>query len=252
MYLDDIAEYIREGFDHRRVRHTKTVGTDHLGSASRAQRKADEQIRINLRRVIKDIDSMAREYEVRRIILAGSPEITAELRTLLPKRLDLLVIGTAEIASTASVEKIRKLAAPVARRFEQETERVLVRDLLTSAAKSAGVVIGFDDTLNAVNQRRVWRFVFAEGTHSRGFECPQCSALFSMAPPSCSFCGSAVDSTEDVVERAVDRAIRSGARIEVIREESAASSLNAAGGIGAFLRTRRNSVARKAGSGARQ
>jgi hypothetical protein len=34
-------EHIREGFDHRKVRHTKTVGMNHMGSASHAQRKAD-------------------------------------------------------------------------------------------------------------------------------------------------------------------------------------------------------------------
>jgi peptide subunit release factor 1 (eRF1) len=43
---------------------------------------------------------------------------------------------------------------------------------------------------------------------------------------------------EDVVERAVDHAVRKGANVEVIRSEEAESSLTNAGGIGAFLRTR--------------
>jgi peptide subunit release factor 1 (eRF1) len=242
MFLGEMEEHIQEEFDHRKVRHTKTVGMDHLGAADHAQRKADEQIRLNLRHIAKDMDAMLEQHGVRRIVLAGSPEITSELKSVLPKRLASQIIGTVDIATSASIEEIRNAAAPIAEKFERDNEDVLVRNLVTSAAKSRRVVIGLGHTLHAVNQRRVWQLVYADGFCSPGFECPHCAALFSTNNTACSFCNSTVDPVEDVVERAVDRAIRKGASIEVIRGEESQSSLINAGGIGAFLRTRTGSV----------
>jgi release factor family 10 len=242
MFLGEVEEHIQEGSSHRKVRHIKTVGMDHLGSASHVQRKADRQIRLNLRYIAKDMDLMLEQHGVRRIILAGSPEITAELRSVLPKRLQSQVIGTVDLATIATIEEVRNAAAPLAEKFERDAEEKLVQDLVTSAAKSTRVVIGLGHTLHALNQRRIWQLVYAEGFHSPGYECPGCAALFSVENSSCSFCGSVVTSIEDVVERAVDHGVRSGARVEVIRSEEAESSLMNAGGIGAFLRTRTKSV----------
>jgi hypothetical protein len=238
MYLGQIEEHIREGFDRRAVRHTKTVGMDHLGSASRAQRRADEQVRLNLRHVTKDIDVMLNEHGVRRIILAGSPGITAELRAVLPKRLKSAVIGAATIAINAGIADVRNSVSPIAEKFERETEESLVNTLVTSAAKSLRAVIGLSHTLHALNQRRIWRLVCAGAFQSPGYECPRCAALYSVEASACPVCGSPLRSIEDVVERAVDHAVRIGATIEVVRSEEAESSLMNAGGIGAFLRTR--------------
>jgi peptide subunit release factor 1 (eRF1) len=188
------------------------------------------------------MDLMFEQHGVRRIILAGSPEITAELRSLLPKRLQSQVIGTIDLATMADIEEIRDAAAPLAEKFERDAEEKLVQDLVTSAAKSSRAVIGLGHTLYALNQRRIWQLVYADGFHSRGYECPACAALFSLETASCALCGSAVTSIEDVVERAVDHAVRRGSTVEVIRGEEAESSLMNAGGIGAFLRTRTASV----------
>jgi peptide subunit release factor 1 (eRF1) len=242
LFLGDIEEHIREGFNHKKVRHTKTVGTDHLGASSHAQRKADEQILLNLRHTVKDIDAMLEHYGVRRIILAGSPEITAELQTLLPKRVASHVIGTMDIATSATIEEIRNAALPIAEKSERDTEEALVTDLVTSAAKSRRVVIGLGHTLHALNQRRVWQLVYVDGFHSSGYECALCVALLSNETTACPFCGSTVFRIEDIVERAVDHAMRKGVKIEVIRGEEAKSSLANSGGIGAFLRTRTATV----------
>jgi peptide subunit release factor 1 (eRF1) len=238
MFLGEVEEHIQEGFNHRRVRHTKTVGMNHMGSASHAQRKADEQVQLNLRHVAKDMQQMLEQRGVHRIILAGSPEITTELRSILAKRLASQIIGTVDVATSATIDQIRSAAAPLAEKFERDTEAALVTDLVTSAAKSRRVVIGLGHTLHAVNQKRVWQLVYANGFHSPGYECPHCAALYSVETALCSLCGSAVTRIEDVVERAVDHAIRKGANVEVIRSEEAESSLTNAGGIGAFLRTR--------------
>jgi hypothetical protein len=242
MFLDKVVEHFQESFDRRSVRHIKTIGMDRLSSASHAQRRADEQVRLNLRRVAKDIDLQFEQHGVNRIILAGSPEVTAELRVVLPKRLESQVIGRVDLATGATLEQIRNVMAPIAENFERDTEEATVTDLVTSAAKSGRAVIGLGYTLYALNQHRIWQLVYAGGFHARGYECVQCSAMYSLETTSCSLCGSDVVAVDDVVERAVDHAVRNGARVEVIQSESAESALMNAGGIGAFLRTRPASI----------
>jgi peptide subunit release factor 1 (eRF1) len=188
------------------------------------------------------MNGLLEQYGIGRAILAGSPEITNELQAILPKRLASKVVGMLDLATTANLEEVQRAAAPLAEKVERDTEEKLVNDLITSAAKSTRVVIGIGRTLYALNQRRIWQFVYAEGFHSKGYECPKCGALFSVETASCNFCGSAATFVEDVVERAIDHAVRRGARVEVIRGEEGESSLMNAGGIGAFLRTRTASV----------
>jgi peptide subunit release factor 1 (eRF1) len=238
MCMGELQEHVRQAFDHRKVRHTKTVGMNNLGAASHAQRKADEEVRVNLRQMIKQLEHTITEFGVHRIILAGSPQNTAQLRALLPKRLASRVIGTVDLAINATPEVVRNAAAALAENFEGQTERVLVADLITCAAKACNVVNGLGDTLDALNQRRVWQLVYAESFHAPGHECVKCGALFSPEMNSCSFCGSTLHPIENVVERAVDHAIGKGVKVEVIRGEKAESDLMNAGGIGGMLRSR--------------
>jgi hypothetical protein len=242
MFLGELREHIQERFEHKKVRHTRTVGMDHIGSASHAQRKADEQIRANLKQMIKDIDSLLDRHGVKRVILAGSPEITAELKALLPKRLADQVIGSVDIAINATLDDVRRAAAPIAETFERHTEEAVVTNLVTSAAKSGRVTIGLGHTLHALNQHRVWQLIYADGYQASGYECPRCNALFALETASCALCGSTLTPTENVVERAVDHAMRKGVKIEAIRGEEPGSSLMNAGGIGALLKTRTSRV----------
>jgi peptide chain release factor subunit 1 len=238
MCMGELQEHVRQTFDHKKVRHTKTVGMNNLGAASHAQRKADEEVRVNLRQMIKRLDHTTTEFNVHRIILAGSPQNTGQLRALLPKRLASRVIGTVDLAINATPEIVRNAAAALAENFEGQTEQVLVTDLITCAAKAGNVVNGLADTLDALNQGRVWQFVYAETFHAPGYECIECGALFSQEANSCSVCGSTLHPIENVVETAVHHAIGRGVKVEVIRGEKAESDLMKAGGIGAMLRSR--------------
>src|SRR5215831_13360549 len=98
VFLGHIEEHVREGFGADRVRHIKTSGTDHIASASRIQRKADEKVRLNLRHAVKMIDWLVERRHLNRLILAGTPEITSEIRNLMPKRLTMRVIGEVDVA----------------------------------------------------------------------------------------------------------------------------------------------------------
>ncbi len=235
--LGEIEELIQETFPSRQVRHIRTVGTEHLGSASQAQRKADERIRWNLRHIEGDVDWLIQSKQLNQLLLAGTTQITAEFRKLLPKRLASRVIGSVDISTDASLETVLAAAQPVAQKHERDTELRLVDEVVTEAARKRRTVTGLSSTLEAVNQGRVWQLVYSEEFRSPGFECSKCTALFSLERKSCLYCGAVVRRVADVVEHAIEHALRKGARIEVVKGEASESLINA-GGIGAFLRAR--------------
>lgn len=235
--LGEIEELIEETFPSRQVRHIRTVGTDHLGSASQVQRKADERIRWNLRHIQVDVDWLIQSKQLNRLLLAGTPRITEEFRKRLPKRLASRVIGSVDISTDATLERVLAAVQPVAQKHERDSELRLVDQVVTEAAKNRKAVTGLSNTLTAVNQGRVWQLVYSEEFRSPGFECSKCAALFSLERKSCLYCGAVLRPVADIVEHAIEHALRKGARIEVVKGEASESLINA-GGIGAFLRAR--------------
>jgi peptide chain release factor subunit 1 len=241
VFLGEIEELVREGFGPNRVRHIKTVGTDHIASASAVQRKADEQIRANLRRITKTVDSLVQTKKLNRLVLAGTPEITAELRDLLPKRLSSRVIGAVDVKMDAPASDVLAATRNIAAEYERSTELETVKEVVTAAAKKQKAVVGLEHTLRAINSDRIWLLIYSEDFSAPGFECVQCAALLSIEKTSCPYCGAAVRSVNDVVERAVEHALRKGAKIELVTGEASAS-LDTAGGIGAFLKARTGTI----------
>ena len=237
VFLDEIIETAHKKFDSGRVRHLKTAGTDRIESSSRLQHSADEHIAANLKFVTGKIDELIKEKKADHLILAGTPEITAELEDMLPKRLASLVIGSVSVGIEAPLAAVLAAAKPVAQGYERSVEAQTVKDVTTAAAKHQRAVIGLGHTLKELNSDRVWQLVYSDDFSSPGFECAKCAALFSIANPSCPYCGAAVNPVNDVVERAVEHALRKGARIEAVTGEASAV-MAAAGGIGALLKTR--------------
>jgi len=240
--LGEIEEIAGEDNTAKRVRHIKTSGFDNPASSSHIQRKADNQIRANLRGWIKNLDELVKAKRLHRLILAGTPEMTAELRNLLPARLALCVIGEVEMSMSATPKQVLSAAAPLAAKYERETELEKVNKVITSAARKGKAVVGLGHTLKAINSDRVWELIYAGGYLSPGYECPQCSALFSVRATRCVYCGARTQAVKDVVERAVEHALRKQAKIEMVTAD-ASTALKSAGGIGAFLKTRTGTLA---------
>jgi peptide subunit release factor 1 (eRF1) len=236
--LGTIEERLHKGFGSARVRHIKTAGTDRMGSSSRIQRRADEQIQSNLRQVVDRVDALVRTEKIHRLIFAGTPEITAELKDLFPERLALRIIGTVDIRMTAPPSDVLSATERIARGYEKGTELQKVTEVITAAAKHEKAVVGLGHTLKELNSNRVWELIYAENFSSAGYECTKCAALFSVHHAICAYCAGAIEPVTNVVECAVGRALRQGAKIEFVTDDEAAGSLYAVGGIGAFLKTR--------------
>jgi peptide subunit release factor 1 (eRF1) len=236
-----IEEIVHEELDNRKVRHIRTAGTDHSESSSRIQRKADNQIHANLRGFIQKIDALSKGRGLRRFVLAGASELTAELRASMPKVLSSSVIGDVVLPVTASPEKIISATKAAAEKYELNTEMEKVNQLITSASKNGKAVVGLSKTLKAINSGRIWELIYGDALSSPGYACTGCAALFPARATRCVYCGSRVQVVGNIIERAVDRAFRKQARVEVVTEEACAA-LKKVGGIGAFLKTRTGSL----------
>lgn len=241
--LGEIEEVATEDRSAKRVRHIKTSGFDNPASSSHIQRKADNQVRKNLQESIRELDALLKAKRLHRLVLAGRSETTAELRKLLPVRLALNVIGEIALPTTATSQQVLSATLALETKYERQTELEKVNRIVTSAAKNGKSVVGLNGTLKAINSDRVWELIYAGGILAGGSECPKCSALFATRATRCIHCGSRrVEPVEDVIERAVERALRKQARIEVVTAD-AAKALKSVGGIGAFLKTSTGTLA---------
>jgi peptide chain release factor subunit 1 len=192
---------------------------------------------IHSRRVVKEVDRLIQSKQVRHLVLAGTPEVISELRSRLPKRLTSFIIGAVNIAIDATAQEVLSATRSIEEEYERSTEAQTVKEVLRGVDRNEKTVAGLGRTLKAVNSDRVWELIYSEGLSSPGFECVKCAALFSTKRRTCSYCGGAIHPVGDVVERAVDHALRKGAKIEVVTGDPCAS-LNTVGGIGAFLKAR--------------
>jgi intracellular sulfur oxidation DsrE/DsrF family protein len=247
----EIEEVLEETFPSHQASLIQTVIIERSGPAHRIPREPAEELRRNLRHVVKDIDWIVQARELERVILAGAPSITGQLHKLLPKRLASLVIDVLDVATSASPEEVLALTLPRVERFERATEVETVNQLMSTAARGYSAVVALEPTLAALNRGRISKLVYSDGLRSSGVECTKCEALFSDTVDSCKVCGATLVSAVNVVERAIERALRQAAKIEAVKGQ-ALNVLNEAGGIGAFLkpatrsRTAERSVGRRA------
>jgi peptide subunit release factor 1 (eRF1) len=217
------------------VRHSRTAGTDHLYSQSHLQRRADEHALSHHKRVVQLLEHVSKFTPFDRLILAGATDATSELFRLLPKTFRRKVIASASLPATATESQILEEVLFIGRKAECAHELETIEVLITAAAKCNRGVTGLAATLSALNTNRVRDLVYPAATAFRGGVCVQCDALFANDTMNCEFCGMPVKPAEDLMEAILAKALSEGATIEQVRGE-AAEKLNAAGGIGAFLR----------------
>jgi peptide chain release factor subunit 1 len=123
-----------------------------------------------------------------------------------------------------------------ARVVREEAESRLLDDLMGRIQEYAGAggrgTIGLKETLQALNEQKVHILVVEEGTHAPGAVCPNCGLLMVGRPESCSACGTTPEQVDDIVDRAIQRALELGTQVEVATEDEKLKPIE---GIGAVL-----------------
>lgn len=203
-------------------------------SATKYQRREDNLALHNLKQAVEVMRVYCEEKGCGRLVLAGSQEVLAQVKELMPPPLREQVIGEVPAGMDAAPNEILDRSLELMERIVAEEERALVSDVVTAATKGGNGVIGLADALYALQQGRVRELLVAEGYTAPGYVCPACGYVAAEASPHCPFCShEGMEGVEDAVNRAIHKAVQTGADVNIIRENP---ELEAAGHIAAVLR----------------
>jgi peptide chain release factor subunit 1 len=107
---------------------------------------------------------------------------------------------------------------------------------VVEAAKSGKRgVLGIQPTLSALVEEKVRTLLIANGLAIDGSVCTRCDYLSQITFNQCPLCGAEAEQ-RDITDRAVEKAILTGADAEVVSSREARERLLAEGGLGALLR----------------
>jgi len=202
-------------------------------AAARYQRREDNLALHNLKQAVEVMQAFCQRADCSRLMLAGSSEVLSQVKELLPKQMRGNIIGEFVADVDTSAQQILERSLDIAAQVELEEERRLVSDVITAVAKGGPGVIGLADTLYVLRQGRVHQLLVAEGFHASGYLCPSCGYV-SAALAKCPFCGHGeMSAIPDAVNRAIHKAIQTGAVVNVVRKSE---ELSKAGSIAAVLR----------------
>jgi peptide subunit release factor 1 (eRF1) len=229
VYLGEIEEYT-ELMDEL-VPHSRAGGL----SAEKNQRHHEMHVLWHVKHAVEATEQLWMRERCQWLLVGGTEEPLAELRRHLPKALHERLAGEIAVSLKDNYDAILARALEVAQAIERRVEAERVTALFDAALGHGPGVLGLDDTLEAIVERRVRILVMEEDFRQLGFECPNCQFLVANATLHCPLCDTRLDPQLDIVERAVERAIDQKATIEVLRGETR-HALATHGHIGALLR----------------
>lgn len=222
------------GEEVKRMKHGRGSAAGRRGGVTgRTGRREEEIAQRNLKEAADLTAKFCEGGRCSRIILGGTDQTVAQFQEMLPKDLQEQIVGSFPSVMTASEAGILDRSLEIIGTVERETEKELVENVITAAAKGGAGVIGLADTLGAVHEGRVHILVVAEGYRATGYRCQQCGYIAAQAKKQCPFCGGKVKKIDDAVDLIVREVIDQGGEVEVVRDSP---SLEKAGHIGALLR----------------
>lgn len=243
VFLQQIEE-IADIEDVHPARHRQTggapshVGVDwRQGGWARGAIPRHEEMHVlwHAKRAADTLARLADRERVDRILVGGTPEVVAEFRRLLPKPLQSRVAGEIHAPMYAPPSEVLAAVQSAEEAAERAAEERLIDDLIEQVGSGRGL-FGLADVTAAVNERRVYLLVVAEGMQAVGSRCARCGLLSTDTDiPACPACGGAMARVADLVEALAERVLDLNGRVEEVRGH-AAERLHARGGIAALAR----------------
>ncbi|HZU40545.1 MAG TPA: Vms1/Ankzf1 family peptidyl-tRNA hydrolase, partial [Solirubrobacteraceae bacterium] len=204
-------------------------------SQARYERSVEKDVDEHLRLAAEIIERRCRRDGFDRLALGGPPEIVPRLEALLsdevrarlvPERLEVDV-------STTGEAELREALQPIAEADERRSERDALDRLAAGVGSGGRGVGGPQDTVAALNERRVEALLLEPGFDGYGERCPSCGLLVLDADGHCPADGSALERVEHLREALVEAALAQDAEVMIVRHYP---DLGPFRGVGAVLR----------------
>ena len=195
-------------------------------------RREEEVAQRNLRDAAAAAGQFFANKPIRRLFIGGTAETTSQFRELLSKQLQSCFAGQFNVDMNAGEHEIRARTLTLLYEANIERERKLVQTLITAQAKGKNAVVGLDDTLQAISEKRVQSLIISDGFRNPGYVDPNSdfvTANLARSPLS----DQELVEVEDVVDTAVALTMSQGGRVEIISNNP---DLEGVGRIGAILR----------------
>ena len=174
-------------------------------------------------------------FEGRYLLMAGSLELRTAVAARLPTEVRHRVGAEFLVETHARPAEIAAAAEPVQRAIEEREEVATVRRLLDAGPRSSAW--GEQATFDALREGRVMVLVVNDTIDRPGARCPNCGSLWEEEAPACPTCGNTgVEIVGDVVEPAIEEALRQKAAIEIVRSGAAQEILSHIAPMAALLR----------------
>jgi peptide subunit release factor 1 (eRF1) len=208
---------------------SSAVGMRAGGSGARRE---EEVVQRNLRDAAAAAGNFFAKKPIRRLFVGGTAATVGQFTPMLPKQLQSCLAGTFTLDMTAGEHEVRRTTLELLNKANVEREHKLVEQMVTTQAKGGNAVIGLDDTLQAVSEKRVQSLIISDGFRSPGYvhqESAFVTANLARSPLS----DQEMTEIEDVVDAAVALTMSQGGHVEIISNNP---ELEGAGRIGAILR----------------
>jgi peptide subunit release factor 1 (eRF1) len=206
-------------------------------SQARYQRSVDEDVMDHLKNVADAVFLRFKRAAFNHLLLGGPTETLTEFEGKLHPYLRERLAGRIEIdVENSSPDDVATCVREKIDQYTKKSEREALDRLQEGVATGGRGVAGLDDTLGALNERRVETLLLNEGFDSAGCTCPQCGSVYSVTGGTCPADGTDLECRDNVIENAMHLALEQSATVLVVRDEDNARELESRGGIAAILR----------------
>jgi peptide subunit release factor 1 (eRF1) len=218
------------------------------GAYSRVERERKSQRHVEelIGRVRREAVELLRQVWERdpraHLVLVGTSEKVAVFERELPERMREKVLarlprppGTTSRRGNGKAELLGEVVEKVIA-HERAAEAAQVEHAIGEAMRGGLAVLGAEDVVLAVNERRVHRLILEEDFERSGWRCRNCGALGMNHDEVCSFCQGPLARVDSLGEELVGRILAEDGEIEVVAHNN---RLHEYHGVAALLRQAR-------------
>jgi peptide chain release factor subunit 1 len=220
-------------------------------SQKRFQRNIEHQVQDHVQRAVDVVEDLRRTGVFDCLLVAAPVELHGTIVSRLSQDARRAWRGWLNVdVELASVQDISAAMQDAVRTRDDEQLELTLARLQRNAGRQERAVIGLDDVLQALAEQRVDTLVVNDGLSYPGLACPHGDWLATDGGV-CPTHGVRLQPCADVVELAIDQAVRQSAHITIVErtdprdepasdgtspERAAYSAMRALGGISAIVR----------------
>ncbi|HKP89974.1 MAG TPA: Vms1/Ankzf1 family peptidyl-tRNA hydrolase [Thermoleophilaceae bacterium] len=204
-------------------------------SQARYQRSVDKEVHDHLKRTAEVVLRRYRRSPFQRLLLGGPEEILSAVEQQLHPYVRERVAGRVKVdVENSTPEVVRDAALPVMDEVDGAREREALDRLAEAIGAGGRGAAGLDETIGALNERRVETLLLVDGNTVAGVQCPRCGWVGLQELERCPADDTELEHRDDIVESAIELAIMQSAEVLVARHHR--DELEQRGGFAALLR----------------